>query len=169
MPVYEYACHKCRKVYQFFSKTLSIPHEPVCPQCGGDGLERVLSSFAMFRGDRHKKDINMEGLGGPNKTPQEDPFDRLSPSQRAAAEREMTQLLGQAESVSEENPRELGHLIERLTQITGFSDPELETAIRRLKDGDPLEKVDEDMAEYGDGGGSGGTSGYSQDPGLYDF
>jgi putative FmdB family regulatory protein len=46
MPVYEYRCDKCRREV---SVTLPIrEHEkgvPACPQCGGQGLQPLVSTF----------------------------------------------------------------------------------------------------------------------------
>ena len=46
MPTYEFFCHACVKP---FSKTLTLKEYEegtvVCPDCGGDDVERRLSSF----------------------------------------------------------------------------------------------------------------------------
>ena len=185
MPIYEYACHRCRTIYQFFSKTMGAAGKPKCPKCGSTKLERALSTFAAIspsksREDRAAKDEaappgpeGVPGLeGGPDA---DDPFARMSPAQQAAAEREMMRLMSDAESMDENDPRQLGHLMERMSQITGMRDKAMDEAIRRLKDGEDPDKIEEDLGEElgpgGDdeGGGMGGMGGYGRDPGLYDF
>lgn len=46
MPVYEYYCDKCRRT---MAVTLSIREHgktvPACPQCGGKGLQPLVSTF----------------------------------------------------------------------------------------------------------------------------
>ena len=32
MPIYEFACPKCRKVYSFLSKRVAPSHTPACPK-----------------------------------------------------------------------------------------------------------------------------------------
>ncbi len=48
MPVYEYRCEDCKKLFSI-TETIST-HEgkkgrPKCPQCGGKKTERVFSGF----------------------------------------------------------------------------------------------------------------------------
>ena len=47
MPIYEYICHKCKKKVGIFMRMSAIQPDPPCPICGGTGLVRVFSSFAM--------------------------------------------------------------------------------------------------------------------------
>ena len=196
MPVYEYACHRCRKIYQFFSKTITVRESPSCPKCGATDLARVLSSFAAISSSKTRdtgkdrreapqgagEDAGMGQMGpmgpmsemGPGEM--DDPFAHMTPSQQAAAEREMMKLMSDAESLDENDPRQLGHLMERMSQITGMKDKAMEEAIRRLKDGEDPDKIEEEMGdelgpggEEGGPGGPGGMGGYGHDPGLYDM
>lgn len=46
MPIYEYACRACGRQFEH----LLLPAaqtEPVCPDCGGHDLEKLLSGFAL--------------------------------------------------------------------------------------------------------------------------
>ncbi|MCX5992586.1 MAG: zinc ribbon domain-containing protein [Chloroflexi bacterium] len=49
MPIYEYICHKCRKKVGIFMRMTAVQADPACPACGGSGLERVFSSFAVLK------------------------------------------------------------------------------------------------------------------------
>ena len=34
MPIYEFACPKCRKIFSFLSKRVNPDRTPECPKCG---------------------------------------------------------------------------------------------------------------------------------------
>ncbi len=36
MPIYEYACPKCRVIFNFLSKRIKPDRLPVCPKCGNN-------------------------------------------------------------------------------------------------------------------------------------
>jgi len=44
MPLYEYDCLKCR---QRFEVLVRGPQTIACPSCGHEGVERVISAFAV--------------------------------------------------------------------------------------------------------------------------
>src|SRR5204862_5422750 len=50
MPIYEFACPKCRKIFSFLSKRVNPDRSPVCPKCGNKKLKKEVSRFAMTRG-----------------------------------------------------------------------------------------------------------------------
>ena len=50
MPIYEFACPKCRRIYSFLSKRVKPDHLPACPKCGNKKLSKQVSRFAMTRG-----------------------------------------------------------------------------------------------------------------------
>jgi len=173
MPIYEYACHHCRMVYQFFSKTMAAERAPVCPKCGRKGLTRLLSSFAAIKGSKSASDVSSED-GEDSDVMADDPFSKMPPAKQAAVEREMMKLMGDAENMDENDPRQIGHFMEKMAQIAGLEDKQMQEAIRRLKAGEDPEKIEEDMGDLlgggkGEEGGPGGMGGYGQDPGLYDM
>ena len=46
MPIYEYACHTCKKFVEVITRR--IPDDdfaPACPECGGKKLTRMISTF----------------------------------------------------------------------------------------------------------------------------
>ena len=45
MPIYEYACHGCKSFVDIIVRRVSDDFEPVCPECGGKKLTRMISSF----------------------------------------------------------------------------------------------------------------------------
>ncbi len=50
MPIYEYLCPKCNRIYEFMAATTHDDRSPRCPRCGGGNLVRQLTSFAFVRG-----------------------------------------------------------------------------------------------------------------------
>ena len=49
MPLYLYVCRACRHE---FETLVRAGHEPACPQCSGQDLERQPSTFAVKTGER---------------------------------------------------------------------------------------------------------------------
>jgi putative FmdB family regulatory protein len=49
MPIYEYICHNCKKKVGIFMRASAIQQDPACPVCGGTGLRRIFSSFAVVK------------------------------------------------------------------------------------------------------------------------
>ena len=49
MPIYEFACPKCRRIFSFLSKRVNPDRLPVCPKCGNKKLSKQVSRFAMTR------------------------------------------------------------------------------------------------------------------------
>lgn len=50
MPIYEYLCRHCNRIYSFLFATMSDGGSPTCPRCGARDLEREVSLFAFVRG-----------------------------------------------------------------------------------------------------------------------
>ncbi len=46
MPIYEYQCKDCSKVFSKLQKISADPKAVVCPGCGSSNVERLVSSFA---------------------------------------------------------------------------------------------------------------------------
>ena len=49
MPIYEFACPKCRRIFSFLSKRVNPDRLPVCPKCGNKKMSKQVSRFAMSR------------------------------------------------------------------------------------------------------------------------
>ena len=56
MPIYEYACHSCRKFVEIITRRVSNDFVPRCPECGGEKLTRMISSFAFHLSFKSKLD-----------------------------------------------------------------------------------------------------------------
>ncbi len=49
MPMREYLCQPCHRVYTFMTATVDDARRPVCPRCGDTHLEKQMSSFARVQ------------------------------------------------------------------------------------------------------------------------
>jgi len=165
MPIYEYACPKCRVIFNFLSKRITPDRSPACPRCGNKKMSKQVSRFAMSRGLKETvaKTGSDSGEAEPN-------FDG------PRVERAMMDLERDMEHMDENNPRHMAHMMRKMKDLMppGTMPKELDVAIKRLEAGEDPEKIEEDMGDVlgelmgGEGeGGEGG--GYSHDSGLYDY
>lgn len=138
MPIYEFYCPDNHTVYQFLARTISQGSKtPRCPENASYRMERRVSRFAFLRGAK-------ENDG--------DPFANLDDSQMEALMAEVERdMVGMDEN--NPDPRQLGHLMRKMTEVMGDKAPaELRDIIRRLESGEDPEKLEE---EYGDLSGDG--------------
>jgi putative FmdB family regulatory protein len=49
MPIYEYRCRKCEKIFEKYVKVTDGGESVTCPSCGGKKPERILSSFSSSK------------------------------------------------------------------------------------------------------------------------
>jgi putative FmdB family regulatory protein len=171
MPIYEFACPKCRKIYSFLSKRVAPAHVPTCPKCGSKKLSKEVSRFAMIKGTPEPAVAPTGGEGGPDDMPMPD-FDDPKVA------RAMSEMENDMEHLDDSNPRHMAHMLRKMKDLMpqGSIPKELDVAIRRLEAGEDPEKIEEDMGDalsglMGGEGGPGGAGGgpYSKDPGLYDY
>lgn len=171
MPIYEFACPDCRKIFNFLSKRLDPGRPPVCPKCGSRKMIKQISAFAMPRGlSKPSSAAGPDEGQGPPAPEFDDP--RMA---RAMAEMERDM-----EHLDENNPRHMAHLMKKMKDCmpAGAVPKELDIAIKRLEAGEDPEKIERDMGdllgnfmggEEGAPGGAAGGGGYSRDSGLYDY
>lgn len=173
MPIYEYGCPSCRTIFQFWTQRIGDPKVPSCPKCGNENMTKVMSSFAIGAGSKKPAGADAGGdeEGGP------DPFAHMTPDQQARAEGELMRLMSQAENIDENDPRQMGAFLRKMTETTGMDlGTGMEEAIKRLERGEDPEKVEEDLGDVlgeafgGDEeGGMGGGGGWGYDDTLYDL
>ncbi|HOX55964.1 MAG TPA: zinc ribbon domain-containing protein [Candidatus Paceibacterota bacterium] len=172
MPIYEYACPKCRVIFNFLSKRINPDRSPVCPKCGNKKLLKQMSRFATSRGLKEPSAKKEPEAGEPPMPDFEDP----------RMERAMMEMERDMEHLDENNPRHMAHMMRKMKDLMppGTMPKELEVAIKRLEAGEDPEKIEADMGdvlgdfmggedEEGGMGGPGGMGGYSHDSGLYDY
>jgi putative FmdB family regulatory protein len=166
MPIYEFACPKCRVIFYFFSQRVSPKHLPTCPKCGNKKMEKQLSSFAMTRGG---KGSDTPGSGAECEEPMPDLDDPRVARAMSEMERDMAHM-------DENNPKHMAHMMRKMKDMLppGSMPKEIDAAIKRLEAGEDPEKIEADMGDIlgefmgGEGGGNAG-GGYTHDSGLYDY
>jgi putative FmdB family regulatory protein len=63
VPIYEFRCQACRRRVTVFQRNISAPVSAVCAHCGGTDLRRLVSRFAVMRGeDALLDDVDDESL-----------------------------------------------------------------------------------------------------------
>ena len=165
MPIYEFACPKCRRIYSFLSKRVAPDRLPVCPKCGNQKMSKQVSRFAMTRKLAEPAAHTDAGPGEPPMPDLEDP--RVAQAM-AEMERDL-------EHLDENNPRHMAHMMKKMKNLMppGSVPKELDVAIKRLEAGEDPEKIEADMGDVlGDlmgGQEGGGGGGYTRDSGLYDY
>ena len=167
MPIYEFACPKCRVVFNFLSKRIDPEGLPVCPRCGNKKMVKQMSRFAMSRGLKEPAAAAADDEGSEPMPDFDDP--------RVA--RAMSEMERDMEHMDENNPKHMAHMMRKMKDIMppGVMPKELDIAIKRLEAGEDPEKIEEDMGDVlgdlmgGEEGGSGRGGGYTHDSGLYDY
>ena len=171
MPIYEFACPKCRVIFNFLSPKVNPEHSPKCPKCGNPKLAKQVSRFAAPKGVAEPKaKSDLEGDEGP--MPEVD---------EARMERAMVELERDMDHLDENNPRHMAHMMKKMKEVLppGTLPKEMDIAIRRLEKGEDPEKIEADMGDVlgdfmggpeGEEGGPGSPGGgYARDSGLYDY
>ncbi len=175
MPIYEFACSKCRVIFNFLSKRVNPKGSPACPKCGDRKLTRELSRFALLKGGSARTEEGNEGDG-------ESPNEALPDLDDPKVAQAMSEMEREMEHLDESNPRHMARMLQRVKEImpAGSVPKELESAIRRLEAGEDIEKIEAELGDVMDGVlmGNGGRSGskksraprpFSHDPGLYEM
>lgn len=168
MPIYEFACPKCRRIFNFLSKRVNPDHLPVCPKCGNKKMSKLVSRFAMSKGLKEPAAAAPGDAdeGGPPMPDLDDP----------KVMRAMGELERDMESLDENNPKHMAIMMRKMKDMLppGSMPKEMDIAIKRLEAGEDPEKIEEDMGDVlGDfladekKPGAGGN--YTHDSGLYDY
>jgi putative FmdB family regulatory protein len=171
MPIYEFACPKCRVIFNFLSKRIQPDHLPACPKCGHTNLVKQVSRFAAPKKLKESAPQSEGPEEGPPMPDLDDP--RIM--------RAMGDLEKDMEHLDENNPKHMAHMMKKMKDIlpAGTMPKELDVAIKRLEKGEDPEKIEADMGDVlgdfmggpeGEDDGMGGYGGgYTRDSGLYDY
>ncbi|NPU85362.1 MAG: zinc ribbon domain-containing protein [Syntrophaceae bacterium] len=131
MPVYEFYCRKCNTVFNFYSRTANTDKVPFCPHCKRVRLKRQMSVFAKVSGKRDE-------IAGAEAD--------MPPIDEDRMEKAMAMLAGEADRISEDDPRQAAALMRKLTDATGLNlGPGMEEALRRLERGEDPDRIEEEM------------------------
>src|SRR5438105_15813491 len=105
MPIYEYACPKCRVIFNFLSKRLNPDRLPVCPKCGNKKLSKQVSRFAM---SRKVAEASANPMGDDVAMPDmDDP----------RVERAMMEMERDLEHMDDGNPRHMAHMMRKMKDL----------------------------------------------------
>ena len=174
MPIYEFACPKCRVVFSFLSKRVNPAHLPKCPKCGNPKLAKQMSRFAMPRGAKEPTETPAGLEAGEGA---EAPMPNLDDPR---VRRAMSEMEGALDHLDENNPKHMAYMMRKMKDLmpAGTVPKDFDVAVKRLEAGEDPEKIEADMGdvfkdmmggEEGAEGAGGGGGGYSQDSGLYDY
>ncbi|MEI6217463.1 MAG: zinc ribbon domain-containing protein, partial [bacterium] len=134
MPIYEFYCHDCNTVFNFFSRSVNTTKHPACPKCRKRRLRRQVSLFAAT--GNAKEDQGTDKL----------------PMDEAKMERAMNMLEKEASGMKEDDPRQAAELMRKFSDATGMSlGKKMEEALGRLESGEDPERVEADMGDALDG------------------
>lgn len=134
MAIYEYYSPDNNRIYSFYAKIISQSGKlPRCPDNPNYKMVKMISSFSVTANRNNSED---ESIGGD-----------LSDQNLQAAIAEMeNDIMG----IDEENPnpRQLGHLMRKMTEMSGEKMHErMEEIMHRLEAGEDPEKLED---EFGD-------------------
>jgi putative FmdB family regulatory protein len=133
MPIYEFYCSPCHRIYSFLSRAIDTERAPDCPRCGAKQLARRASSFAISK-------------GRPERAQGED--EAVPDVDEAKLMRLMEELGPEAENINEDDPRQAAHMMRRLFDAAGLPvGSGMEEALRRMAAGEDPEKVEQDLGD----------------------
>lgn len=128
-------------IFNFFARRVNTEKRPDCPKCGKKRLERRPSLFAIGRRGGERKQEGEEG---------EDNFDEDLPPgfDEEKLESAFKELADEAESLDEDDPRQMAKLMRKLGNSMGIRfGPAMEEAIRRLESGEDPDQIEEDLGD----------------------
>ena len=157
MPIYEFLCAACNRIYSFHSFKVNPEKVPTCPKCSAGDLTRVPSRFGVTAAKKSTQDQSADDGAG---------FDD------PRMEREMMRFASELENMDENDPKAMAAAVRKMTELAGEAvTPTMEEMIRRLEAGEDPEKIEEDLGEaleeeMGEAGGGMGAA-PERDGGLY--
>lgn len=132
MPIYEFYCHQCNTIYNFLSRTIQSDKCPNCPTCKKVKLNKQVSLFAPT--GKAREDL----AGGEPQLPIDE----------SKMERAMDALAREADSLTEEDPRQAATLMRKFSNMTGMElGSGMQEALNRLEAGESPDAIE---AELGD-------------------
>ena len=131
MPIYEFYCSDCHRIFQFFSRRVTTTKRPDCPKCGKKKLAREVSIFAVT--GKAKEDA-----GGLDDLP-------IDEEKMMSA---LASLEGQAGNINEDDPRQAAQLMRQFASMSGMPlGGTMEEAISRMEAGEDPDSVEADLGD----------------------
>lgn len=133
MPIYEFYCHDCHTVFNFFSRRIDTEKRPSCPKCQRQWLERRVSLVSLSSSGKKGDE---ERNGG------------LPVSDETRMEQAMATVVGELEDAGNDDPRVLGRVMRRFIDAAGIRMTSgFEDAMRRLEGGEDPGLIEAEMGE----------------------
>ncbi len=131
MPIYEFYCADCHRVFSFLSRTIETKKRPACPRCKRPRLERRTSTFAVTSGTAERDAAE------------------LSPGvDSERMEQAMAGLAREAEGVADDDPKAMAGLMRRFYEGTGTAMGEgMREALKRFEAGEDPDSIEAEMGE----------------------
>lgn len=140
MPIYEFFCRDCHRIYQFFSSRIDTEASPACPRCGREDLPRKPATFSTLR---HR---SAEGEEGDEFLPEGLDEARME----AALESAMSEMeaSGAMDDEAAEDPRHMATLMRRFTEAAGLQPGgRMEEMLARMEAGEDPDQLEEEMGD----------------------
>jgi putative FmdB family regulatory protein len=130
MPIYEFYCDSCNVIFNFLSSRINTSAQPDCPKCGKEKISRQISKFAVIRsGDKAGED-SLDGLD------------------ETKMERAFESLMKEADSINEDDPRQMASLMRKFSDQTGLHlGDAMEEAISRMEAGEDPDQIEQEMGD----------------------
>lgn len=130
MPIYEFYCPDCHRVFSFLARRVTPGRRPDCPRCGRRRIERRPSRFAVSRG------LEEDAAAAP------------AGHDEAALDRALETLAKDAGSLDDADPRQAAGFLRRLYDTAGLplTGP-LAEAVRRMESGEDPERIEDDLGD----------------------
>ena len=164
MPIFEFLCPACNRIYSFLSFSSTPSRKPVCPRCGALDLTRVPSAFAVSTARKTAAERPKEAGGEPDD------------AAMSRMEREIMRMGSEMDESDAEDPRAMARMMRRLAEASGEPmTPTMNEMFRRLEAGEDPDALEEELgpqleAEMGEEGAEGAEGGApTRDEGLYDL
>src|SRR5262245_37164581 len=104
MPIYEFACPKCRVIFNFLSKRVNPDRQPSCPRFGNRQMQKQVSGFALLRGAKSSDtDGNIEASDGP-----------MPDLDDPKVVRAMAEIEQEMQHLDESNPKHMARLMKKM-------------------------------------------------------
>jgi putative FmdB family regulatory protein len=165
MPIFEYLCASCNRIYSFLSLTAKPSRLPACPRCGTTDLARVPSAFAV----QSTRKTAEGSASSAEPTGDDAAMGRL--------EQEAMRMASGLDEKDAEDPRVMARMMRRLAEASGERiTPTMDEMFRRMEAGEDPEALEDELGprleeEMGGADGEGGEEGAAptHDDGLYGF
>lgn len=164
MPIFEYLCRHCNRIYSFLSLSPNPSRQPVCPRCSATDLARTPSTFAVAAS--RKSEVEKPSGGGSGG----------DDAAMSAMEREAMSMMEGLDEKEAEDPRVMARLMRRMAEMAGEPvTPAMDEMFRRMEAGEDPEaleeelgpQLEEEMGEAGDDDEGFGGAAPTRDSGLY--